>query len=389
VQEKDLKPQKFNELALTQSTIQIRSNCIIGYQQLVDYQNNSSAGRWRPPPSQPDPSKATYSGQLKQGTKRRLTKAIDLLVQSSTLRKIWDPQRQRIIKHRLSFITLTVHQSGIITARAAHEKLLSHFLQWLRRTMKVNTYIWKAEVQKRGQIHYHITTPSYIPHQKIKDKWNELQQREGLLEEYYNKKGHYNPNSTDIGEVRQVENMTGYLCKEFCKSIQNPYNLLMMKPTADLKKGLITPEEFNVREKAAALEVKSFGKLWDCSLNLKTFKRFSIPESHDIYFRLQEMIQKNLVWLLKLEQCWIIELPRNDLTQLLSLDKIHAYDEFLQLIRTYERDSPKVTTTNQPIEAIATVDSEAEFIKSIQGYERKSTKATPSFKSKQQILYHS
>jgi hypothetical protein len=143
-----------------------------------------------------------------------------------------------IYNFKLSFITLTIHSPNkIITAKDGHKNCLEPFLQWARRQYGLNTYLWKAEHQKRGQLHYHITSTSYIPMKEIQKKWNELQARNGYLDHYYRKKGHYNAPSTKINKVWRENDLAGYMTKEFAKCYQN--------------------------EKSVG------GKVWDCSKNLK------------------------------------------------------------------------------------------------------------------------
>jgi len=203
--------------------------------------------------------------------------------------------------------------------------------------MKVTTYVWKAEVQERGQIHYHITTPSYIEWQKIKDKWNTLQQQAGLLEKYKNEHGHYSPNSTDIHEVHNIKNLSGYLFKEFCKSIQNPYDYMMNQPDQALEKNEISKDEHSFIKQCVEERLKNFGKLWDCSMNLKQFKRFTVSVSDQTYTAIREMTAQRKINTIQLEQCTIYELPKNDFTQILSIKQIGDYDEFINTIRNHRK----------------------------------------------------
>ena len=165
------------------------------------------------------------------------------MCQSIKIRKIYNPVTQTIHPHRLSFITLTVSQKENLTARQVYKSCFEKFLRWLRQSQQVTTYVWKCEQQTRGQIHYHITTPSFIHYQYIRDKWNNLQRAAGYLTQYEKEHGHSNPNSTDIKEVKKIRNLSNYMIKEFCKSIQNP---------------------------------NTEGKIWDCSLNLKKYKYYSV-----------------------------------------------------------------------------------------------------------------
>lgn len=289
----------------TEEKIQIRHKSLILYD-LADYHSNWSRSTMQKRLLQiKEDKKKAYSGQLTPGAKKRLSKAIDLMCQTVKNKRIYSRVLDREVNHKLSFITLTVSQHKNITAREVYDKAFKYFLQWLRKSQKVNTYVWKCEVQKRGQIHYHITTPSYIFYQDIRDKWNNLQRQNGWTNDYFKLKGHHNPNSTDIKEVRKVNNLSAYLIKEFCKTIQNP---------------------------------NTDGKIWDCSLNLKKWKYYTLNENEQNHEIMSEMIDKDKVDPICTDHCIILKMKTGTSTEIMNLKELQAYDEFLQMIRTYKRE---------------------------------------------------
>lgn len=289
----------------TEQKIQIRHKSLILYD-LPDYHSNCSRSSVQKRLLQiKEDKKKAYSGQLTPGSKKRLSKAIDLLCQTIKTKRVYSRILDREVPHRLSFITLTVSQHRNITAREVYDKAFKYFLQWMRKSQKVNTYVWKCEVQKRGQIHYHITTPSYIFYQDIRDKWNNLQRQNNWTDDYYKLKGHHNPNSTDIKEVRKVHNLSAYLIKEFCKTIQNP---------------------------------NTDGKIWDCSLNLKKWKYYTINENEQNHEIMSEMIDKDKVEPICTDHCIILKMKTANPIEVMNLKEVQGYDEYLQMIRTYKRE---------------------------------------------------
>lgn len=56
------------------------------------------------------------------------------------------------------------------------KKLLGTFIKRMKRKTKDNNfyYVWVAERQKRGAIHFHILTPHYFTKKFINDSWNEI-----------------------------------------------------------------------------------------------------------------------------------------------------------------------------------------------------------------------
>lgn len=127
--------------------------------------------------------------------------------------RIFNNVTNKYVYHQLSFITLTVSSNENQTLDYCYTNLLKPFLRIMRNKHNLTTYIWKAEVQQRGQIHYHITTPLFIHYQIIKDVWNNIQRKLGLLDEFEKINGHSNPNSTDIHEVKHIKDLASIPCK--------------------------------------------------------------------------------------------------------------------------------------------------------------------------------
>jgi len=321
--------------------IQIRSNCLIAYE-LPVYDSRFSGTKNKILLQQlADAKKQAYHGRLSEGAKKRLTRAIDLLVQSS--RPTWglNEVTGKRVKHTLSFITLTISNDTHLTGRQGYDLVFKHFLQWLRRTAKVTTYIWKAEVQQRGQLHYHITTPSFIHYQKIRTKWNALQQSAGITNEYFNTHGHYDPNSTDIKEVRKISDLSSYMKKEFCKSIQNPYEHRKQPLDEQLSNNLITAEQYVSEIKQLDIEMKQWGKLWDCSENLKAEKYFTIEDQQWSTDQIELLEQTQQLTRTQLEQCTVFKVAKNAHSQILTLPQMKSYDDMLHRIRHHRSCPPK------------------------------------------------
>lgn len=198
----------------------------------------------------------TYTGKTTTGSQKRIKKAVDLLCQLSPPRKVFNPISERYENHTLSFITLTIPgKERHIEAREGHKLLLEPWLLTMRRKAFLKTYIWKAEFQKNGQLHYHVTTPQWIHYQLIKDTWNNLMSKNGLLENWFQEHPYSMPNSTDVHKVYKVKNIAGYLMKYLSK---------------------------NEQDKATK------GKIWDCSMNLKKNKLYSCSCDDQLYFNLPQ-----------------------------------------------------------------------------------------------------
>lgn len=216
--------------------LQLRYNCLIIFSQWMG-KVNRALQQYRRLNMQLQRA-ARYSGTVTKGAMKRITRVVNILCLYSREKWIWNEVTGTQVKHKLSFITLTISDNTKnLTAREGYDQLLAPFLDWMTRTKGVKAFIWKAEKQKRGQIHYHITTPSFLNWKDIRRKWNRLQAQAGLLDVFAAKHKHADPNSTDVHEVYKINDLTSYLIKYLAKH----------DPTDE----------------------GTEGKIWDASMNLK------------------------------------------------------------------------------------------------------------------------
>lgn len=200
-----------------------------------------------------------YVGFITPNLKKRMQKAITLLLQSTPYKYQIHPVTGRTVAHKISFITLTTptHEKSY-DAKFCHKHLLEPLLRILRTRYGMKSYIWKVELQANKQIHYHITTEIMINHTALRNIWNNLLNKHDMLEQFKLEYGHSNPNSTDIHAVQKINNIEAYLVKYICKEYQN--------------------------------EDKLNAKVWDCSKNLKVAGYFKTEldfGTHQIIRQLQ------------------------------------------------------------------------------------------------------
>ena len=194
--------------------------------------------------------KERYSGLITNGVKKRLSKAVNLLVASTLKKVVFSKQLNKYVTHQISFITLTIPDSTALGAKELHKKMLEPMIKFLRQVHGMRSYVWKVEYQKRGVLHYHLTSDCYIDHNDLRKKWNSLLTKNELNTAYIDAKGHINANSTDIHSVRNIQDLPAYLVKYMIKSYQN--------------------------------EKSVNGKIWDCSKNLKAARYYTTEFTGDI-----------------------------------------------------------------------------------------------------------
>lgn len=82
-------------------------------------------------------------------------------------------------------------------------KLLGMWLEMAKHRFNLHNYIWKAEPQERGAIHFHMVTGQYLPYKEVCYTWNRLLYKHGLKQ--------VNANSTDVHAVHSVNSVEAYL----------------------------------------------------------------------------------------------------------------------------------------------------------------------------------
>lgn len=290
---------------------------------------------WRKPPS-----RKGYSGEVTEGTRKRIAMAIDIFLQISPPRFIHNPVTQRRQKFQLSFITLTISRAEEVPASEGHKALkvfLQHFKKpWSKRRMseQMRTYIWKAEVQKRGQLHYHITTNVFLHLVEIRRVWNDIQRSRGWLDEYHKAYGKWDANSTDVHSVYKLKDVGRYLQKYIAK------------------------QEF--RPSAAAAEagfpcllepVRLDAKVWGCSEDLKGAKRFTAELDELTWDTICDAYGAGAIKYKEMERCRFLQ--TKDADNLLSYSLNNSYQSWKNSLvssRTSQPAQPAQPNASQQLQ---------------------------------------
>ncbi len=325
---------EWNDMVTSVRVIQLRPNTIVEYTEWLYH--SKKCHRFI---EETDQEKA-YSGNVTSEVSKRIKRAINLLIMSSPKRRIYNPIIQKEHDFQLAFLTLTVSaKSSFLTAKDGYDRLLSHFLQWMRRTKKVKSFVWKAELQQRGQIHYHITFNIFIPHEEIRKKWNELQRREGLLDEYFEEKNHYEPNSIDIHSVQKIENLAGYMVKYMAKDQDSDPVMKadaageMPVEAASAWGSILSCYPENTVDKC-----RTIGKVWDCSSNLKGLKYFNTVMNDAHEWTLSEAVKQGVARTVEGDSYKLHFLKSSESREILSENELDKYNEFIKSINTVEEE---------------------------------------------------
>lgn len=247
---------------------------------------------------------AKYTGTITAGSKKRLTKAVSLLVQSTPTQWLPHPITGQFFSHKLSFVTLTLpNVDKCKDAKYTHKYLLQPMLRILRNKYAMTSYVWKSELQANGTVHYHLTSDVLLSYSQLNEKWNNILRGQDLLNEFRVKYGHDNPNSTDIHSVRKIKDMEAYLVKYVAKESQNQQSL--------------------------------GAKVWDCSQNLKASNYYTTNFSHHYDDQFRQLQQQGILNSFAGDRYCIFKFKSGSPLDYLTDQDKAEYSDHMRLVRTW------------------------------------------------------
>lgn len=290
------------------------------------------------------------TGQLSPSARSKLSNAMHTLRAISTLKSVYEISTKKYYHFRLTMITLTLPSAQCHDDKFITDKCLDVFLKWLYNKHKVNSYVWKAEAQANGNIHFHITTNVFIHWKSVRNKWNSIVNNYGYISTFEKKHNHREPNSTDIHSVRNDNKIAAYIVSELTKKdkykkyISLSCELSEQQYHKENYKWFIKDNKYIYEQKRP---IKS--RLWGCSRNLIKCK-FQLDTSDNEVLQAMRSIDKWQYFKEIKSDYWRIKFLKWtfwDNAPALLKDK---YKEVISLAQKYEPTQKKYTVeclTNQ------------------------------------------
>lgn len=266
-------------------------------------------------------------GILSYSSKKRIRKIIELWTQAIAIKAKVNKKNKAWRKKQMTFLTLTLPSMQLESDKENKRNLLNRFLIQLQRISELTTYLWVAEKQMNGNIHYHILCNSEIEWRLIRTLWNEILNDNGYIENYRQNQIHFHrygfkiredllskwseekqreayqkgmndnwsdPNSTDIHSLEHVDNPSAYVTKYMTKSIDEEIKEIKKV----WKENGLSDEEIDrermslINEKYSHLMID--GKLWGCSKNLQELKQYCAALDSTIEDVIDETISRDI-----------------------------------------------------------------------------------------------
>ena len=131
------------------------------------------------------------------------------------------PDQPAALVRKPIFVTVTLSGKTEMTHQEIKRLMLQRFLETCRYNYSTKEHFWKAELQKNGNIHFHIITDHYINKYEIQKQWNVLQKKYGITEKYFKEHHTHNPPSTHVRAIADMEKSVRYVLKYVTKDESN------------------------------------------------------------------------------------------------------------------------------------------------------------------------
>lgn len=230
--------------------LSIKPSYIVSYSEI----QHMNGARYVPRRKMLPPENKDHKGLISGKAASKIKNSVDYILYLSSNKKIVPFDGRKRFSFRVGFVTLTLSSAQVHTDDEIKHKLLNQFLIEARKKWGVINYLWRAEAQKNGNIHFHILVDKFIPWSELRDTWNRIQNKLGYVDRYRDemklyhsgsfsvrsdllKKWSYknqlkayrtgsrqdwnSPNSTDVHTVKKIRNLSAYLGK-YCTKNDGP-----------------------------------------------------------------------------------------------------------------------------------------------------------------------
>jgi hypothetical protein len=243
-----------------------------------------------------------HEGKVSYKGRKNLEKCISWLLYLSKPKRVFCSESGKAFTFQINFITLTLpakqqHPDKEITSRC-----LKNFLDVCRKYINLENYIWRAEAQANGNIHFHLVTDKFIPFNDLRKWWNQSVELLGYVSAFEKKWKHRNPNSVDVHSVKHIKRIASYLSKYMSKErafscigelrkIKGEFVEVLYGSTkyrleqAGKKDGIIVGHVLG--GKIRAIE----SRLWMASRSLTSMKNLKVCEDSHEFADIEKLIQ--------------------------------------------------------------------------------------------------
>lgn len=192
-----------------------------------------------------------FQGDISENSRKKIMKYTKAWCSAVAEYNYYADQNGIKSKRKFVMITLTLSGSTGMCDNEVKRVLLNSFLTKLRLKYKDFLYLWRAEKQKNGRIHFHIIVDKFMNKTWILDNWNAVQRKHNIIPYVPLSQERKQFPSTRIEAIRTESGALSYVAKYITKNDSELYvNGRCWSCSRELK--LIHP--YTVRVNKSAIE---------------------------------------------------------------------------------------------------------------------------------------
>lgn len=249
--------------------------------------------------------KGSPKGFIGRDAARRIRNIITDWTQAVNCGSSWAKQAGADHGIYFSFCTLTLPVKQFHGDKVLKQDLLNPFIKALIRDHGVVNYLWRAEPQRTGNLHFHLFLDRFIAYDLIRSYWDYHLEFLGYITAYAEQSGSLFPPATQIVTVPKDGQLRDYIAKYLSKAQarrrsilpEDPMDLEKPKHERGPKKTRISYWAEGVEKNGTKYEYEVRpieGRVWGCSDRLRSIRPFSVLVS--------EVTGKWIQWLEKVKQ---------------------------------------------------------------------------------------
>jgi hypothetical protein len=254
--------------------------------------------------------KPTYNGEMSESSQKLLKRKIEIWYDGC---QEWNNSKNSTLARdlkKLVFITLTLPSSQFHSDKKIKLLILKPFFRILRDKYKLTNYVWKAESQANGNIHFHVIVDQYIKRDTISETWNKCCEALQYVSEFEKKFKHRNPPSTQVSVVLDKKGLIGYINKYICKS--DSYRLIE-------------------------------GAVWKASKSVLSLQYFEFVGDSQIDMNLHNKVEEKKITRYDSDNYTIFDLRNENLEEIITPLNASKYDTYKSLLVLFLFLDPIVT----------------------------------------------
>lgn len=247
-------------------------------------------------------TRGTYNGFLSKPQQKKITGIVGNLHAAINHKFLVNHIKNDAKLKPITFLTLTLPSQQKHTDQFIKRHMLNYFITKLKREGFLKSYVWKAEAQKNGNLHFHLVFAEFIPKVKISEYWNSICDQHGYLDEFKAAQKHINAPSTKIEASRSIGNTSKYLAKYISK-------------------------------KDDSRPIK--GRIWGCSDNLRDVKDCTVLSDNSLERKMVQCEKLGILDVWFSDHCTVYS---GKILSILKTDLPHILNEFVaQTKRNYDK----------------------------------------------------